>query len=90
MLAREPARDLADFAIVRWLRNYFTTGNLVVKIGALILIFGVAFLLKYAAEHSRVPIELRFVGVSVAAIVLLGFGWRLRHKNYGLILQGLP
>jgi uncharacterized membrane protein len=81
---REP-----DF--IRWLRVWFTTGNVVAKIGALILFIGVAFLLKYYAEHTRVPIEVRLIGVCAGALVALGFGWKLRQRQrgYALILQGV-
>jgi len=70
--------------------NYFTKGNIVVKIGAVILFFGVAFLLKYAAENTNIPMEVRLIGVAIGAVVLLVFGWKLKDKNqgYGLILQG--
>jgi uncharacterized membrane protein len=70
--------------------SYFTGGNVVVRAGAVVLFFGVAFLLKYSAERNIVPIELRLLGVSLGAMALLVFGWRLRHKRtgYALILQG--
>ena len=84
---REPG--LIDKA-VKMVTDYFTKGNIVVRVGAVILFFGVAFLLKYAAENSNLPMEFRLIGVAIGAIVLLGFGWRLKDKNqgYGLILQG--
>jgi len=74
-------------AIVRFL----TTGNPVVRIGAVVLFFGVAFLLRYAYEHSLVPVELRLAGAGLGGIVLLVLGWRLRERadSYGLILQGV-
>ncbi len=70
--------------------SYFTDGNIFVRIGILILFFGVAFLLKYAAENSRIPIEFRFMGAALGGLALLVFGWRLRLKKqiYGLLLQG--
>ena len=70
--------------------DFFTTGNLVVRIGMVILFFGVSFLLKYAAEHSNLPIELRLVGIAAAALGVFGVGWRLRQRrpSYALILQG--
>lgn len=69
---------------------YFTGGNVVVRAGAVVLFFGVAFLLKYSAERNLVPIELRLLGVGLGAVALLLFGWRLRLKRpgYALILQG--
>ena len=65
-------------------------GNLVAKVGVVILFFGVAFLLRYAYEHIYVPIELRLAGAAALALALLVIGWRLRlrHRNYALVLQG--
>lgn len=65
-------------------------GNLVVKVGILVLFCGVAFLMKYTYDRIHVPIELRLIGVAAAAIVLLAIGWRLRHTRtgYALVMQG--
>jgi uncharacterized membrane protein len=73
-------------AVVRFL----TTGNPVVRIGAIVLFIGVAFLLRYAYEHSLVPVGIRLAGAGLGGVVLLLFGWRLRERadTYGLILQG--
>ena len=73
-----------------YVKNYFTGGNLFVRVGIIILFFGVSFLLKYAADRNMFPIEYRLTGVVVGAIILLGLGWRLRRKNetYALLLQG--
>lgn len=46
--------------IISYIRGFFTTGNVVVKVDVIILFFGVAFLLKYAAQRNAFPIELRF------------------------------
>jgi uncharacterized membrane protein len=66
------------------------SGNLVVKVGIVILFFGIAFLLKYTYERVHVPIELRLSGVAAGAIALLFIGWRLRRSRpgYALALQG--
>lgn len=66
------------------------TGNLVVKVGIVVLFFGVAFLMKYAYERVHVPIELRLSAVALGAIALLFIGWRLRESRpgYALALQG--
>ena len=76
--------------VVRLLREYFTGGNTLVRVGIIILFFGVAFLLRYVAEHSHVSIELRLSGVALGAVVLLVLGWRLRTRrsDYALALQG--
>jgi uncharacterized membrane protein len=74
----------------RAITGYFTDGNLFVRIGILVLFFGVAFLLKYAAENSRIPIEFRFIGAAAGGLGLLLSGWYLRRSKamYGLLLQG--
>ncbi|NUT63083.1 DUF2339 domain-containing protein [Herbaspirillum sp. C9C3] len=71
-------------------RDWLLGGNTVVRVGIIVLFFGVAFLLKYAASNSLLPIELRLAGTALGAAVLLGLGWRLRERRtvYGLLLQG--
>jgi uncharacterized membrane protein len=65
-------------------------GNLVAKVGILILFIGVAFLLKYFYERVHVPIEMRLSAVALGALAVLVIGWRLRESKpgYALILQG--
>jgi len=76
--------------VTKFLRDFFTTGNVVVKVGVIVLFFGVGFLLKYAADKNLFPIELRLAVVAVFGIVLFVIGWRLRHRrlNYALVIQG--
>ena len=76
--------------IERAVRGYFTGGNLVVRVGIIVLFFGVGFLLKYAAEHANLSIQVRLTGVALGAIALFVVGWRLRHRRRGfsLALQG--
>jgi len=76
--------------VIAFLRDYFTGGNTLVRAGVVVLFFGVAFFLRYLAEHTHLPIELRLSGVALGAVVLLVLGWRLRLKRrgYALALQG--
>lgn len=67
-------------------KQWLFGGNLVAKIGLLILFIGVSFLLKYAAAKVTVPIELRLAGVTLADIALLIWGWRIRDKRPGISL----
>lgn len=85
-----PARPGPLMPITNWLREFFTSGNLVVKVGVIVLFFGVGFLLKYAVEHNKFPVELRLVSTAIGALALLVVGWRLRTKRpgYALIIQG--
>ncbi|MFZ5875500.1 MAG: DUF2339 domain-containing protein [Nitrospirota bacterium] len=72
------------------IRTWFTSGNVVARVGVIVLFFGVAFLLKFVVDRGVLPIELRLVGVAVGGMVLFGVGWRIRHdrRPYGLIIQG--
>lgn len=81
-----PSPGLEESPVWRWLVG----GNTVVRVGIVILFFGVAFLLKYAHERVHVPIELRLAGVAAGAVALLAVGWRLRARRagYALALQG--
>ncbi len=74
----------------KYLSNFFTGENAVLRIGIIILFLGIAFLLKYAAENSMFPVWLRLVAVSIGALVLFWLGWRLKDKreSYALGLQG--
>lgn len=69
---------------------WFKGGNTIVRVAVLILFIGVAFLLRYAAEHAMLPLELRLAAVAAGGLALLGLGWRLRgrRRGYALTLQG--
>jgi len=89
--AAPPPPDIFTVA-ARWVRRWFTEGNVPVKVGMLVLLAGVAALLKYASDQGwmRVPIELRLAGVAFAAMAALVFGWRQRERKrvFALSLQG--
>jgi uncharacterized membrane protein len=71
-------------------RVWISRGNPIVQIGTLVLFFGVAFLVSYAAERDLVPLELRLASVALGGLVLLIVGWRLRRRTgiYATVLQG--
>jgi uncharacterized membrane protein len=77
-------------AAARWILEFFTTGNVVAKVGMIIVFFGVAFLLRYAAERGMLPIEYRLMATAVGAVALLAVGWGLRgsRPEYAVVLQG--
>lgn len=75
--------------VAGWLqavKGWLFGGNLVAKIGLMILFIGVAFLLRFASAYVVVPIEVRLVGISAGAIALLGWGWRIRSTRPGIAL----
>ncbi len=84
----DPLTKLAD-ALKRWL----TTGNAPVKVGALVFLVGLGFLLREANERGiiNLTIEVRLIAVAVVGLGLLALGWRLRsrRRTYGLSLQGI-
>lgn len=65
-------------------------GNMLVKLGVLILFLGLAFLLRYTAERVTVPIEMRYASVALVGAGLLIVGWLLRKRrpDYAIVLQG--
>lgn len=85
-----PRPPSIDEVVVRVVRDYFTGGNLVVRAGIIVLFFGVGFLLKYAAEHARLSIQMRLVAVALGAVALFAVGWsqRQRRRGFSLALQG--
>ncbi|MBA1149403.1 DUF2339 domain-containing protein [Ectothiorhodospiraceae bacterium WFHF3C12] len=88
----EPASGSASWLDqgIDWLRGFFFRGNPIVRIGVVVLFFGVAFLLKYAADQSLLPIEARLSAVAVGGLGLLSLGWWLRGRNavFAMTLQG--
>src|SRR5690606_40423598 len=83
------AREDGGFArLLRW----FTTGNVIAKVGMLVLLAGVAALLKYASDQGwlSVPIGWRLAAVAAAALAGLGFGWRQRgaRRAFALTVRG--
>ncbi|WP_052378654.1 DUF2339 domain-containing protein [Polycyclovorans algicola] len=75
---------------LRHVRAWFQRGNPIARVGIVILFIGGAFLVKYAADHALLPLELRLAAVATGAMLLLGLGWRLRDRQrvYALTLQG--
>lgn len=86
-VAPDPPKEPAQ---PNFIVRFFTGGNTIVRVGLVILFFGLAFLVKYGVEHQLIPVELRIAAVAAAGIALLIVGWRLREKRegYALSLQG--
>ncbi|MGH8050416.1 MAG: DUF2339 domain-containing protein [Arenimonas sp.] len=88
-VSREPSWDERLTGTVK---RWFTEGNVPVKVGVVVLFFGVAALLRYAyvQGYFTFPIEYRLIMIAVASLAALAFGWRERERNpaFGLSLQG--
>jgi uncharacterized membrane protein len=71
-------------------RAWFTGGNTIVRVAMLILLVGVGFLVRYAAERGWFPLELRLACAALGGAACAFVGWRLRElrRGYALTLQG--
>ena len=73
-------------------RVWFTTGNVPVKVGVVVVLFGVAFFINYAIDRQlfSFPVWARLSGVALFGAAMLAVGWRLRKTReiYALSLQG--
>lgn len=89
---RTPAEPSWDAKLAASVKRWFTEGNVPVKIGVLVLLFGVGAALKLAVEkgYFSLSIEARLIVIAVAALAGLALGWRerIRKPAFGLSLQG--
>lgn len=72
------------------LRRFFTEGNPIVRIGMVVMFFGMSFLITYASNQGLLPLEVRMAAVAFIALALIILGWKTRARvgGYGLVLQG--
>jgi uncharacterized membrane protein len=66
--------------------GFFTGGNPLVRVGALVLFVGVAFLLKYISERVSVSIEMRLLGIAMGGLAMVVFGLLVRRRKPGFAL----
>ena len=86
----KPAQPDPLTKLTTWVQRFFTEGNPIVRIGMVVMFFGLSFLVKYTANQGLLPLELRMAMVAAVSVVLIVLGWKTRHKagGYGLVLQG--
>ncbi|WP_133000525.1 DUF2339 domain-containing protein [Luteimonas arsenica] len=89
---RAPSEPGAADRLVVAVKRWFTEGNVPVKVGVLVLLAGVAALLKYASDQGwlSLPMSLRLAAIAAAALAALAFAWRKRerHRSFALAVQG--
>ena len=85
------AQEVEPKASSSFLSSLFSMDNILVKLGAVVLFFGLAFLAKYAIEHSFISVKLRMLGLIAVGLALGFVGFKVRDKNrvYAMIMQGL-
>ncbi|MDE0188210.1 MAG: DUF2339 domain-containing protein [bacterium] len=73
-------------------KTWAATGNVPVKVGVLLSVIGLGFLLGVALEQGWITLTIgvRHILVALFGVLLLVLGWRARSRNavYGLSLQG--
>lgn len=71
-------------------RDWLLGGNMIVRIGLVILFVGLSFLANFAANAGVFPIELRLalVGLVGGGLLAVGFNRRTKRPEFGLALQG--
>ena len=87
-----PAQTDAIEAFAARLRRFLFEGNVPVKLGLLVSLFGVAALIRYAASAGwlAVPVSMRYAGIALVGIAMLVYGLRQVRERpaFGLSLQG--
>lgn len=67
-------------------------GNILAKVGVVLLFFGVASALKLAADYGMFPVSVRLLLAAVASGAMIMFGWSRatgeKHRMFGFALQG--
>lgn len=72
--------------------NRLFSGNILAKIGVILLFFGIASAIKLAAQNGLFPIQVRLLIGACVAIAMIIVGWNRtshsQHRMFGLALQG--
>lgn len=77
-------------SLIHSIKNWFFGGNLVVRVGVLVLLVGVVLLLRLLSEYIEIPIAVKLMAIGIAGLGLAGLGYKLTAKrfSYGTTLQG--
>ena len=77
-------------SLIHSIKNWFFGGNLVVRVGVLVLLVGVVLLLRLLSEYIEISIATKLMTIGIAGLGLAGLGYKLTAKrfSYGITLQG--
>ena len=72
------------------IKNWFFGGNLVVRVGVLVLLVGVVLLLRLLSDYIEISITAKLMAIGISGLGLAGLGLKLAAKrfSYGITLQG--
>lgn len=85
-----PPVELENLLPTWWSKLF--SGNILAKIGVVLLFFGVASALKLAVQHGMFPVPVRLLLGAVGGVAMIMFGWSraqiAKHQMFGFALQG--
>ena len=77
-------------SLIHSVKNWFFGGNLVVRVGVLVLLIGVVLLLRLLSDYIEIPIALKLMSIGIIGLGLAALGLKLAKNRfaYGITLQG--
>ena len=77
-------------SIIHSMQNWFFGGNLVVRVGVLVLLVGVVLLLRLLSDYIEIPITAKLISIGIIGLGLAALGLKLAKNRfaYGITLQG--
>lgn len=77
-------------SLIHSVKNWFFGGNLVVRVGVLVLLIGVVLLLRLLSDYIEIPIALKLTSIGIIGLGLAALGLKLAKNRfaYGITLQG--
>ena len=77
-------------SLIHSVKNWFFGGNLVVRVGVLVLLVGVVLLLRLLSDYIEIPIALKLMSIGIIGLGLAALGLKLAKNRfaYGITLQG--
>lgn len=77
-------------SLIHSIQNWFFGGNLVVRVGVLVLLVGVVLLLRLLSDYIEIPITAKLIGIGIIGLGLTALGLKLAKNRfaYGITLQG--
>lgn len=77
-------------SVMHSLKHWFFGGNLVVRVGVIVLLIGVVLLLRLLSEYIEISIELKLIAIGTVGLAIAGLGLKLvkNRFTYGMTLQG--